>query len=114
MKRTIPFLKTDNPMRKILIAAGAMICLAGAAVAAASEPIFEPIPMVDVSADFDVLAALPDISADVDLMAVDGPAPVVAIIQPSATHGVVPVLILSAQADVMPDFALSGGDGRPI
>lgn len=58
-------------MRKILFAAGAMIALAGAAMAATSEHVFEPVPMADVSADFSVLAALPD-------------------------------------------FALSGGDGRPI
>ena len=36
------------------------------------------------------------------------------VVQPPAAHGVDPVLILSAQSDVMPDFALSGGDGRPI
>jgi|GEM_PF-4649896 len=101
-------------MRKILIAAGAMICLAGAAMAAASEPIFEPIPMVDVSADFDVLAVMPDISADVDLMAYAEDQPVDCATHERCSHAIVAVLTLAPQSDVMPDFALSGGDGHPI
>ena len=64
-------------MLKIMFAVGAMFFLAGGVMAAASEPIFEPVPMADMSADFDVLT-------------------------------------LSAQSDVMPDYALSGGDVRPI
>lgn len=101
-------------MRKILFAAGAMIALAGAAMAAASEPLFEPVQVVDVSAEFDVMPALPDIAADVDQMAYAEDQPVDCTTHERCSHAIVASLILSAQSDVMPDFALSGGDGRPI
>ena len=94
-------------MFKILFAVGAMIFLA-------SEPIFEPVPMADMSADFDVMPELPEISADVDLMAYADNHPVNCATHELCSHAVVAVLTLSAQSDVMPDFALSGGDGRPI
>jgi len=99
-------------MRKILIAAGAMICLAGAALASASEPIIDHVPMIEVSSDFDVLALLPGVPVDVAVMAEDNPAPLVAMVSQFDADLPASFLVLSALADVMPDFALSGGDGH--
>ena len=94
-------------MFKILLAVAAMFFLE-------SEPVFEPVPIADVSADFDVIPDLLEISADVNLIACDEIQPVDCATHERFFHAVVPMLTLSTQSDVMPDFALSGGDGRPI
>jgi hypothetical protein len=112
MKSKCHISENGETMRKIFIALGAIAAMAGAAMASSSEPNFNPVPMVEVSAEFGVMAALPQITSDVEFLAVAEPALGGAPISTYVAHGAMPVLILSAQADVMPDFALSGGDGH--
>jgi hypothetical protein len=102
-------------MKKIMMIAGIVGALAMSSMAAMaeSEPLVEIDVMLDVGDGFDVLAAMPEFTPSIDVLPADAH-----IARNDArqreSHAAPSGAFMLAQSSVLPDDALSGGDGRFI